>query len=57
MVTLSDFRLLSLRRDSLTRYSVTGAQLRRMFEHWMRAENRTGEGECYQVNAGVKRGL
>ena len=24
-----------------------------MFNHWMRAENRNQEGECYQVNAGV----
>ena len=32
---------------------VRGA-LRGIFGHWMRPENRNGEGECYQVNAGVQ---
>lgn len=40
--------------EALTRYTVTGAQLRRIFGHIMRPENRTGEGECYQVNRGVR---
>ncbi len=33
--------------------SVTGAQLRRVFSHIMRPENRKGDGECYQVSRGV----
>ena len=40
--------------DILTRYSVTGSQLKTMFNHFMRIENRDGEGENYQVNQGVK---
>lgn len=40
--------------DSLTRITVTGEHLARMFAHWMRTENRSGEGECYQVNSTVR---
>lgn len=40
--------------EALTRFTVTGAQLRRIFSHIMRPENRDGEGECYQVNHGVQ---
>lgn len=40
--------------DSMTRYTVTGQQLRTTFGHIMRNENRDGEGECYQVSAGVR---
>jgi len=40
--------------DALTRYTVTGAQLTRVFSHIMRPENRSGEGECYQVNGAVR---
>jgi 5'-nucleotidase len=40
--------------ESLTRFTVTGAQLRRVFSHIMRPENRDGEGECYQVNQRVQ---
>jgi 5'-nucleotidase len=40
--------------DSLTRFTVSGAALKRGFAHWMRPENRDGEGECYQVNAAVR---
>ncbi|MCX8008045.1 MAG: 5'-nucleotidase C-terminal domain-containing protein, partial [Coriobacteriia bacterium] len=41
--------------DSITRFTVTGATLKRMLEHWMRPENRlSGEGECYQVNGSVR---
>jgi 5'-nucleotidase / UDP-sugar diphosphatase len=32
---------------------VTGAQLKQVFAHIMRPDNRNGEGECYQVNRGV----
>lgn len=54
LITLSDFLACFPFDDALTRFTVTGAMLRRIFNHWMRAENRDGEGECYQVNAGVQ---
>jgi 5'-nucleotidase len=53
-VTLMDFMSCFPYDDSLTRFTVTGAALKRAFTHWMRPENRGGEGECYQVNAGVR---
>jgi 5'-nucleotidase/UDP-sugar diphosphatase len=40
--------------DSVTRFVVTGAQLKHAFAGFMRPENRNGEGEYYQVNSGVK---
>lgn len=54
LVTLGNFSACFPYADSLTRFRVTGGQLKRMFSRWMRADNRTGEGECYQVNAGVR---
>ena len=54
IVTLSDYISCFPYTDTLTLFAVKGATLRRMFERWMRAENRDGEGECYQVSAGVK---
>ena len=54
LVTLSDYISAFPYGDTLTRYCVQGDTLRRMFERWMRAENRTGEGECYQVNSAVR---
>lgn len=54
LVTLSDLMACFPFDESLTRFTVTGAQLRRIFAHTMRPENRTGEGECYQVNRGVR---
>jgi 5'-nucleotidase len=39
--------------DTLTRFTVTGAQLTKIFAHIMRKENRNDEGECYQVSEGV----
>lgn len=53
-VTLMDFMGCFPYDDSVIRYSVTGATLKAMFERWMRTENRDGEGECYQVNGGVR---
>jgi 5'-nucleotidase len=52
-VTLGDFRACFPFDDSLKRYTITGEQLRRLFSHVMRPENRDGEGECYEVNAAV----
>ncbi len=55
-VTLMDFISCFPYDDSLTRFTVTGAALKRAFAHWMRPENRDGEGECYQVNSAVRAG-
>ncbi len=54
MVTLRDLLTCFPYDDVLTRYTISGGQLRRIFSHIMRTENRTGEGECYQVNDKVK---
>lgn len=54
LVTLGDFLACFPFTDALNRYCVSGAILWRMFNHWMRSENRTRRGECYQVNAGVQ---
>jgi 5'-nucleotidase len=53
-VTLKDYRACFPYSDYLTRFTVTGAQLIRMFTHFMRPENRRGEGECYQINGKIK---
>ncbi|HDP89851.1 MAG TPA: bifunctional metallophosphatase/5'-nucleotidase [Thioalkalivibrio sp.] len=52
-VTLQDLLACYPYDDALTRHTVTGADLKRIFAHIMRPENRTGEGECFQVNHGV----
>ena len=38
----------------MTRFNIKGAQLRKIFTHIMRPENRNGQGECYQVNGKIK---
>jgi 5'-nucleotidase len=54
-VTLMDFMGCFPYDDSVTRFTVTGATLKKMFARWMRTENSTsGEGECYQVNGAVR---
>jgi 5'-nucleotidase len=53
-VTLMDFMSCFPYDDSLTRFTVTGEALKKAFARWMRPENRDGEGECYQVNRGVR---
>ncbi len=53
VVTLGDFMACFPYDDSLTSFKITGAQLKKIFEHIMRIENRDGEGENYQVNSGV----
>lgn len=40
--------------DALSRFSIPGSKLRQIFAHIMRTENRTSEGECYQVNGKVR---
>lgn len=54
VVTLMDIKTCFPFDDSIVRCTVSGKQLRIIFTHIMRKENRTGEGECYQVNHGVK---
>lgn len=53
-VTLKDFLACFPYDDSLHRFETKGTDLKKIFSHIMRPENRTGEGECYQVNSGVK---
>jgi 5'-nucleotidase/UDP-sugar diphosphatase len=53
IVTLGDFMACFPYDDSLTRFKITGSQLKKIFNHIMRIENRDGEGENYQVNRGV----
>jgi len=53
-VTLGDFRACFPFEETLKRYTVTGKQLKDIFSHIMRPENRDGEGECYEVNAAVR---
>lgn len=54
LVTLGNLRSIFAFDDTLYKLAITGAQLRQVFSHIMRPENRDGEGECYQVNTGVK---
>jgi 5'-nucleotidase/UDP-sugar diphosphatase len=54
VVTLGDFAACFPFAESLVRFTVTGRDLARIFAHILRPENRTGEGECYQVNRGVR---
>jgi len=53
-VSLGDFLSCFPFKDTLISYTVDGSTLWQMFNHWMRLENRTHQGECYQVNAGVR---
>jgi len=54
VVTLKDFLACFPYDDSLIRVEVPGSTLVNIFNHVLRPENRTGEGECYQVNSKVK---
>ncbi len=54
VVTLKDYRSCFPYPDFLTRFVITGAQLKRIFTHIMRPENRNNEGECYQVNGTIR---
>lgn len=53
LVTLKDFMACFPYDDSLTRFTITGLDLKNIFAHIMRPQNRDGEGECYQVNSSV----
>ena len=54
VVTLGDLKACFPYDDTLARYTINGMQLKKIFSHIMRMENRDGEGECYQVNSGVR---
>lgn len=54
LVTLQDFMTIFPYDDAVTRFKISGAKLRRIFEHIMRTENRNAEGECYQVNSMIR---
>jgi 5'-nucleotidase / UDP-sugar diphosphatase len=54
LVTLRDFKSCFPYDDSLNRFSINGIKLKKMFSYFMRKDNRNGEGECYQVNSGVR---
>jgi len=53
LVTLKDFMACFPYDDSLTKFTITGLDLKNIFDHIMRPQNRDGEGECYQVNANI----
>lgn len=54
VVTLNDLLTCFPFNEAITRHTITGDQLNRIFTHIMRRENRNGEGECYQVNDRVR---
>jgi 5'-nucleotidase/UDP-sugar diphosphatase len=54
LVTLKDFLACFPYDDALTRFEIPGSLVAKIFRHIMRKENRTGEGECYQVNGRIK---
>jgi 5'-nucleotidase len=54
LVTLGDMISCFPYDDTVTRFTVSGADLKTMFAHFMRPENRNGEGEYYQVSSGVR---
>lgn len=54
LVTLKDYVSCFPFKDSLNRFTISGSKLWQMFDHFMRVENRNGEGECYQVNSAVR---
>jgi 5'-nucleotidase/UDP-sugar diphosphatase len=53
-VTLGALRACFPFDDSLKRFTIRGTQIKRIFAHIMRPENRTGEGECYQASTGIR---
>ena len=54
VVKLGDFRACFPYEDYMTRFNINGVQLRKIFTHIMRPENRNGQGECYQVNGKIR---
>jgi 5'-nucleotidase/UDP-sugar diphosphatase len=54
LVTLKDIVTCYPYNDPISRFTVNGKQLKKIFSFIMRKDNRNGEGECYQVNSKVK---
>lgn len=54
VVTLSDLMTCFPYDDPISRHIISGNQLRKIFSHIMRTENRNSEGEFYQVNKRIK---
>lgn len=54
IITLKDFMSCFPYDDSITKFFIKGKNLKKIFSHILRIENRDGEGECYQVNSKVK---
>lgn len=54
LVTLKDVMTCFPYDDTLSRHVISGSKVKKIFAHFMRQENRNGEGECYQVNKRVK---
>ncbi|MFX0091234.1 MAG: bifunctional metallophosphatase/5'-nucleotidase [Candidatus Hodarchaeota archaeon] len=55
IVTLQDFISCFPYDDALTRFTISGRHLKKIFRYIMKQENRIpGEGESYQVNQGVQ---
>lgn len=54
VVTLGTLKACFPYDDSLSQFTITGKQLKAIFTHIMRVENRDGEGEFYQVNDKIK---
>jgi len=53
LVSLRNFLEIFPYDDSISRYTITGSQLKQIFSHIMHPNNRTDEGECFQVNQAV----
>jgi 5'-nucleotidase len=54
LITLKDAMTCFPYDDTLNRHNIPGFKIKKIFTHFMRKENRNGEGECYQVNKRVK---
>jgi 5'-nucleotidase len=54
VVTLKQLRSIFPYEDYMKRFKISGRQLKHIFSHIMRPENRNGEGECYQVNSNIR---
>jgi 5'-nucleotidase len=53
MVTLRDLLEVFPYDDPIIRFEITGKQVKQVFSHIMRPDNRNEEGECFQVNKEV----
>jgi 5'-nucleotidase len=54
IVTLGGLRQIYPYDGPMYKCTINGAQLKAIFGRFMHPSNRTGEGECFQVNRGVK---